>query len=125
MTTARENYLKAIYDLSGRGKPVLVSQIAGQLGVTRVSVSQMIKTLEQDGLVQHERYGPLTLTEHGVKIARSINKRNKMIVEFLVDVLGMDVDTAKKDACRMEHTISNVTANQLARYLHTEKMKTS
>jgi len=85
----------------------------------------MIQKLEHDGLVQHERYGPLTLTEHGVKIARSINKRNRMIVEFLVDVLGMDADTAKKDACQMEHTISNVTANQLARYLHTEKKKTS
>jgi len=121
MTTAKENYLKTIYDLIIKGQPVQVSQIAANLSITRASVSRMIKELEQEGLIKHKRYGSVLLTIEGLKIAETIANRNQLIQDFLVHVLGLDHEIAIKEACKIEHTISHITTMRLADYLQTLK----
>lgn len=117
MTAAKENYLKVIYNLIVEGQAAQVSPIAASLGITRASVSRMLKDLEQDGLIEHKRYGPVYLTNEGMKIAEIISNRNRLIQDFLMRVLGLDQDIALRDACKIEHTISYMTTLRLAAYL--------
>ena len=123
MTTAKENYLKAIFDLVSNGQQAHVSQIAEKLNVTRASVSRAIKSLLKERLIDHNNYGPVYLTIDGMKIAKMMINRNQMIQDFLTNLLEIDPETAQEDACRIEHTISHITTAQLAKYLHTKRQK--
>lgn len=117
MTTEKENYLKAIYDLVADDRQIQISQIADSLMLSRASVSRMIRRLEQDGLLIHEKYGPVLLTREGMKTAETIIIRNQLIQKFLTQVLGLNQEIALKDACQIEHAISHITTTRLAEYL--------
>lgn len=117
MTTAKENYLKVIFDLVRNGQQAHISQIAEKLNVTRASASRAIKCLQKERLIDHHNYGPVFLTVDGMKIAKIMIRRNQMIQDFLTHLLEIDPDTAKKDACQIEHVISHITTAQLQKYL--------
>ena len=119
MTSAKENYLKVIFVMVSNGQQAQVSQIAAKLNVTRASVSRTIKSLQKEGLINHHNYGPVYLTIDGMKIAKMLINRNRTIQDFLTNLLEIDSDTAQKDACQIEHTISHITTVQLAKYLQT------
>ena len=105
MTPSKENYLKVLLELSG-GEEVRSSDVAAALGITKASVSCMMKRLREEGYITKEKYGAVSLTEKGHKEAASVKKRYNLLKSFFVRILGVDTATAAEDACRIEHIIS-------------------
>lgn len=100
-----ENYLETIYVLGQGGEPVRSIDIVNELEYTRPSVSVAMKNLRENGYVEIDGDGYISLTESGKGIAESMYERHMLISDWLI-YLGVDRKTAVNDACRMEHVIS-------------------
>ncbi|HHY91531.1 MAG TPA: metal-dependent transcriptional regulator [Clostridiales bacterium] len=107
LTSAMENYLEAIYELSGGNSGVRVSDISEKMGVTKASVNNAMSILASKGLVVSEKYKEVFLTDAGLKQAQLTSKKHYTIFKFFTEILKIDKDIADKDACRIEHVISN------------------
>jgi DtxR family Mn-dependent transcriptional regulator len=105
LSASLEDYLEAILLLEKASRVARVSEIAGQLGVSRPSVSGALKSLRARGLVTHEPYGHVTLTVEGARIAAEVERRHLAIRDFLTGVLGIPGDRAETTACKMEHVL--------------------
>ena len=100
-----EDYLEAILILSRGGREVRSVDIAARLSVSKPSVSHAMKLLREDGYIAMDRYGTITLLEKGETIARQIYERHTIISRILMG-LGVSEKTAKEDACKVEHALS-------------------
>ena len=105
LSASLEDYLEVILQLERVSRVARVSEIAGRLGVSRPSVTGALKNLGARHLVAHARYGHVTLTEDGVRIAVEVERRHVAIRDFLTGVLGVPGDRAESTACRMEHVL--------------------
>ena len=81
------------------------------------SVNGAMKHLEAKGLISHEKYEFIELTEAGICTASSISKNHKTLYRFLKNILGVDAETAEMDACRIEHYLSVATMEKLSDFL--------
>ena len=102
---SKEDYLEAAYVLKRQKGYVRNSMLSDYLNYSKASVSVAIRGLLADGYVIRDRYGSIELTEEGRKIAKKIYARHVLLEEFLRRI-GVSSETANRDACRMEHTIS-------------------
>jgi len=105
LSASLEDYLEAILLLERSSRVARVSEIAGQLGVSRPSVTGAIKSLGARRLVSHARYGHVTLTKEGARIAVEVERRHLAIRDFLTGVLGIPDEQAEATACKMEHVL--------------------
>ncbi|MBN1320101.1 MAG: metal-dependent transcriptional regulator [Thermoleophilia bacterium] len=105
LSESLEDYLEAILQLERECRVARVSEIADQLNVSRPSVTGALKNLAARGLVTHEPYGHVTLTDEGSGIAVEVERRHVAIRDFLVDVLGVPAEKADVTACRLEHVV--------------------
>ncbi|MCA9993637.1 MAG: FeoA domain-containing protein [Pseudomonadales bacterium] len=112
-----EMYLKTMAELGGKDTPVPIAQLAERLEVSPVSANEMVKRLETQSLVQHERYKGVMLTPAGAQIAASIIRRQRLWASFLVDQLQLNWAGAYEMSCRLEHATSTVVTEALAAYL--------
>lgn len=112
-----EDYLEGIAMLAKERGVVRVTTLSKALGVKKPSVISALKKLSKKGLIKHERYGYVELTAEGGKIAEDVCGRHEALGKFLIEILGVDPDTAWEDACEMEHFISPVTLKRLARFV--------
>ncbi len=119
ITSSKEDYLERIYDLSKEQDDghVRSVDVARALNVSRASVNKSLVGLKEDGYIEQEPYGTITLTKKGKTIAKEVRTRHNALRSFLVNVLKVDYDTADMDACEMEHAISKKTAEKLYAYL--------
>ncbi|MHB9291658.1 putative DtxR family transcriptional regulator, Mn-dependent transcriptional regulator [Hollandina sp. SP2] len=92
---------------------VRVTDIAARLGVSKPSVVIAIKTLEEQGILEHKRYRTVSLTKKGTVQAAEIRKRHRLLTLFLQNIVGVDTETAEKDACKMEHILSGETLEKI------------
>ncbi len=113
LTPSLEDYLEAVFDL---GPPARVSSIAEHLDVAKASVTQAVHRLIEKGFVECARYGRVNLTAKGIRLARKVRNRHNTLVTFLEDVLGVPGAVAERDACALEHGLSDETAERLADY---------
>ena len=117
LSQSAQDYLEAVYE-TGRNRDVVrVSEVADRLGVKMPSVVTALRRLARRGLVRHERYGHVALTDAGAAEARRVSGRHHAIVRFLVELLGVDARTAETDACRMEHAVSARTMRRMVSLL--------
>jgi DtxR family Mn-dependent transcriptional regulator len=112
MTQSLEDYLEMVSFLSDEGE-VRVTDIAARLGVSKPSVLTALKTLESQGFLDHERYRTVSLTQKGAAQAREIRDRHSLLTNFLIDIVGVNPETAEKDACKMEHLLSEETLKKI------------
>jgi Mn-dependent DtxR family transcriptional regulator len=117
-----EIYLETIYILGQSGEPVRSIDIVNELEYTRPSVSVAMKNLRENGLIEIDADGYITLTENGQKIAASMYERHILISDWLI-FLGVDKKTAVSDACRMEHSMSEKSFAAIKK--HIEEWKVS
>ena len=113
VSASQEDYLEVIYDLSHGTESVRSIDIANLLGVSRASVNKRLSLLKDAG----EPYGLVRLTESGCAVAKNVRERHNTLYKFLTDILGVDEDTADREACEMEHAISQDTSDKLYAYL--------
>jgi DtxR family Mn-dependent transcriptional regulator len=104
---AVEDYAKAIYSLEHRGEDaVTTSALAERLGVSPGSASAMVKRMSSLGLVAHEPYHGVRLTESGERIALEVMRHHRLIELYLAEALGMSWDRVHEEAEVLEHAIS-------------------
>jgi DtxR family Mn-dependent transcriptional regulator len=115
-TASMEDYLEAIANLGEGSEAVRVKQISEMLGVKMPSVTSALKKLSERELVDHERYGRIKLTPEGDKVARDVIRRHKALTRFFAQALGIDRETAEEDACKIEHVISALSMERLAKF---------
>jgi len=113
-----EEYLEAIYDLESRDGSAKTTAIAKCIKVAPASVTEVLRSLSDKGLVAYEPYRGATLTEEGKKIANTIKRKHRLLEVFLTDVLKLNREKVHDEACRMEHTISEDTENALCRMMN-------
>ena len=115
-----EDYLEQILMIREQKGFVRSIDIAAGLGVTKPSVSIAMKRLRENGYIVMDRDNLITLTETGYGIASKIYDRHKTLTRFL-QMLGVRDETAREDACRLEHDISQESYEALLRYLNGQK----
>lgn len=107
-----EDYLEAILMLRERTGAVRAVDIAEELSFSKASVSIAMKKLRENGYVRLDEDGFLVLTPSGEAIASRIYSRHKALTDFFVS-LGVGEETAAKDACKVEHDLSQETFEKL------------
>lgn len=112
-----EDYLEAIMLASLEGSKVTVTQISQAMGVKKPSVTSAIARLLDMGMVAHEKYGEIVLTEKGARVARDVYVRHQALRRFLVEILNVDEEVAADDACRMEHYLSSTSVDRLNKFI--------
>ncbi|NLX74762.1 MAG: metal-dependent transcriptional regulator [Synergistaceae bacterium] len=113
MRESGENYLKTILILKERNGSVRSIDVANEMGYSKPSISRAVKLLIKRGHVIMESNGELILTKKGYHLASDIYERHEVISEFLVKLLGVNKEVADRDACRVEHAISEESFEKL------------
>lgn len=101
-----EMYLETIHVLSKNGGHVRSIDVSEYMGYSKPSVSRAIGILRNDGFIEVDKSGFITLTDAGRERAEKIFERHTIVSQFL-EMLGVDKKTADEDACKMEHIISD------------------
>jgi len=116
---AREDYVKAIYQLNAGG-PVRAAALARYLGVSRVSVSKAKRLLEAEELIERGRLPsqPLRLSGRGKRLAVAMVRRHRLLETFLHRALRVPLQRVHSEAERIEHAISDDLALRIAALLH-------
>ncbi len=116
-TTRMEDYLEVIYELIQHKGYATTVDISNYLNVRSPSVTKMLQRLNESGHVNYEKYRGITLTESGTVVAKSIHHRHGILAEFL-KMIGVDEDTANKDAEGIEHHLHPETLKKLEEFIN-------
>jgi DtxR family Mn-dependent transcriptional regulator len=115
LSAVMEDYIKAIYAIgSDTGERVGTSELADYLDVTSPTVSNMLKKLEEQGLVDREEYRGVTLTEEGTVVALEILRHHRLLESFLTEQLDYDWADVHEEADRLEHHVSEELTQRIA-----------
>jgi DtxR family Mn-dependent transcriptional regulator len=117
LTPALEDYLETVYRLISKSGFARVRDIADTRDVRSASVIPALRRLEKLGLIKYKRREYVGLTKPGEEAARRIYSRHQILNRFFKDFLGLPPDVAERDACAVEHDLSNQTAERLARLI--------
>lgn len=117
VTPAIEEYLEGIYRLQERNGVARTSKIVKLLQVVPGTVTNTVEKLEKEGLLIHEPYRGVKLTEKGFKIALRVLRRHRLSERLLTDILSVDWDEAHVAACRLEHAIPDNIIKKLEKAL--------
>ena len=118
LSAVMEDYIKAIYSIQEKAdERVGTSELADYLGVTSPTVSSMLNTLEERGLVDREEYRGVTLTEEGEVVALEILRHHRLLEAFLTEQLDYDWADVHEEADRLEHHISEQLTERIAETL--------
>ena len=112
LTSVAQDYLKVIWNAqewAPEGVPQKVStkMLADRIGVSASTASESIRKLAEQGLVDHEKYGAVTLTEAGRRAALAMVRRHRLLEAFLVNQLGYSWDEVHDEAEVLEHAVSD------------------
>lgn len=119
LTPAHEDYIEAIVELEEEQERAEIRSvdIATMLDVSKASVNKALQVLREAGYIDQERYGRITLTESGRAYGAEIWGRHRALRSFLVGDLGVDPEVADREACMMEHAISEDTMERWVAWL--------
>ena len=115
-----ENYLETIYILKRRNGVVRSIDIVNDLDFAKPSVSVAMKNLRENGYVEMDANGYLSLTPKGNQIAETMYERHTLLTDWLI-FLGVEPKTAAEDACRVEHVISAQSFQAIKKHIQLNK----
>lgn len=115
-----ENYLETIYILKRRNGVVRSIDIVNELDFAKPSVSVAMKNLRENGYVEMDANGYLSLTPKGNQIAETMYERHTLLTDWLI-FLGVEPKTAAEDACRVEHVISAQSFQAIKKHIQLNK----
>ncbi len=116
-TRAVEDYLVTILQISRDKGVVRNKDIARSLGIAAPSVSEMLDRIKSLGLIEHNKYGRIKLTEKGLHIAKNVEERRKVFINFL-NLLQVPSKIAENDAHVLEHSLNEITVRNLIKFLN-------
>jgi DtxR family Mn-dependent transcriptional regulator len=116
-TASVQDYLAAIYDLAGSGRPVIGARVAKHMSISAPAVTEAIQRLTRGGYVRVGGGKALTLTTKGRAVAEVTARRHRLLERWLTDTLGLNWTDAHEEAHRLEHSISPRVEERLAELL--------
>lgn len=119
-TTRMEDYLEVIYELITQKGYATTVDISDYLNVSSPSVTKMLQRLNESGHINYERYRGISLTESGVAVAKNMHDRHGILADFL-KMIGVDEDTANRDAEGIEHHLHPETLKKLEEFIRLVK----
>ena len=119
-----EMYLETVYVLESSHGHAHGVDIAKRLNVSKPSVTKAIKYLKDQGLVNTQKYGTITLTEKGKQLSEEIYVKHKLIAQFLVHALKLSAKEASVNACKIEHVLSDGMLEAVKIYLKKNNLDT-
>ncbi len=108
-----ENYLKSLYALAEQKGEVSISELGNLLNVSLPTVNSMVKNLKKQGLVNYEKYKPISLTEKGKKEAALVIRKHRLTEMYLVNKMGFGWEEVHEIAEQLEHIHSPVLFNRI------------
>ncbi len=117
LSQSLEDYLEAIYLISKDKKVIRVKDVVVRMRVKTASVIGALKKLEIKGFIEHERYGHIELTDVGLIRALKIYEKHSALLYFIHNILGVEKKISEKDACNIEHYISDETLEKLIDFI--------
>lgn len=117
LSESEEEYLEALYRLDGHKKRIKIGEISEELGVREPSAVEMLKKLEGKGLVDYETYSGVKMTEEGAERGIQVTRKHRLAERLLCDVLNRDLPEVHEEACKLEHSIADETAEEIAKVL--------
>ena len=117
LSQSLEDYLEAIYMVFQEKKVVRVKDLVKKMDVKTASVIGALRKLEQKGLVEHEHYGYIDLTAAGIRKAHRIYEKHQVLTRFLNEFLQVGPEISERDACLIEHHISEETYQRIMRLI--------
>jgi len=116
-SVSKEDYLRAIFLVLETSSEARSIDVASELGVSKPSVSTMLRKLHKEGLIEAAPYQKIKLTAKGRRLAQKLTTRHRVIEVFLKDVLGYKKDV-HQEAHLLEHAFSDESIRRLKKYLH-------
>lgn len=113
-----ENYLETILILQNELNAVRSIDIVNELNYSKASVSIAMKKLRENGYIEMDRDGYISLTNDGLAIAEKMYERHETLSSFLM-LIGVNKKVALEDACRIEHVISDESFDKIKKYIIT------
>ena len=123
-TDRMEDYLEVIYELIQQKGYATTADISKYLNVSSPSVTKMVKKLGENRYLVYEKYRGLSLTTEGIHIAKNMQEKHSLFVEFL-KIIGVDDETAHIDAEGIEHHLHPQTIRKLERFIMVLKKRDS
>lgn len=117
---AAEDYLETMLMMKEKHGFIRSIDVAEHLGVTKPSVSYTTKRLRENGYITMDKEGLITLTDSGMEIASRMYERHKLLTEFFT-FLGVDEKTAREDACKVEHDLSEKTFDAICKHANAKR----
>jgi DtxR family transcriptional regulator, Mn-dependent transcriptional regulator len=117
MSASTEEYLEALYTLTQKNMAASTSTLSKRLNIAPGSVTEMLKKLAEGGYVNYHPYQGVTLTSKGYEIAEKMTRKHRLLERFLHDMLNIGNDKVHREACAMEHSISEETERALCQKL--------
>ena len=117
ISASLEDYLETIYEIFEEKQGVKAIEISRRLGIGRSSVTDALKTLAEKKLVNYGRYDVISLTKDGEKAAKDVIKKHHILSSFFTQILGLSEEEANKNACRIEHVISEDAFQGFVRFM--------
>ena len=111
-----EDYLEKILMLHNKYGQVRSIDIVNDLGYSKPSISVAMKKLRENGYINMDAGNNIVLTDTGMKIAKRIYTRHQTLTKLLVKI-GVSQQTAEKDACKIEHDLSDETFRKIQAFL--------
>jgi DtxR family Mn-dependent transcriptional regulator len=108
-----EEYCVAIYNMAMEGDVVIGARLAEKFGVAPPTVTETLKRMGRDGLIEMDTRRQITLTPKGAAMAEAVLRRHRLTERFLVDMLGMQWHQVHEEACRLEHYISGAVEERV------------
>ncbi|HLZ22089.1 MAG TPA: metal-dependent transcriptional regulator [Ktedonobacterales bacterium] len=108
-----ESFCETIYNMAMEGDVVIGARLAEKFRVAPPTVTETLKRMMRDGLVDMDGKRQVTLTPRGVDLAESVLRRHRLTERFLVDMLGMPWHEVHEEACRLEHRISGTVEERV------------
>lgn len=113
-----QDYLKAIWSATEWGAdPITTSALAARFGTSAANVTDTVKRLAAQGLVEHTPYKPVRLTAAGTAYAVAMVRRHRLLETFLVTALGYGWDEVHTEAERLEHAVSDTLVERIDAFL--------
>lgn len=117
ISASLEDYLEVIFNIYEEEDTVRAIEIAKRLSVGKSSVTEALRNLATKKLINYAPYEAITLTPEGIKLAKEIVQKHEILTFFLNDILKIEINEAKENACRLEHVISKNVYEQFLKFV--------
>ena len=116
LSESLEDYMETIFELVRDNKLARIKDIAKARDVRSASVIPAMRRLSDMGLITYEKREYIDLTPAGERVARRVYARHRLLTRFFRDILGIPHDAAQKDACALEHSLSDEGMDHIVRF---------